>query len=287
METVERHFLSRSYESKKKIEELLENRYSQTGGQKPYLIFGERAEPEEPPAEIRAKDKILTRKRKHHTRVQLKEYISNTIANQKKLSRKIKQYRRQHTKSSSTQNSIETSTKSSNQSFKPFPIEKMLDHYGIPTFEEFLPMNNLWQNYMQELLFPNGQIHGPLMVLPRLSSADYSGCLLTVTHSKNTNLVGLRGIVVCDMQYLFVICCPRGQDLREWNENADSADMSPLELVGGLRVVAKKGSLFSFDVLLPGNDDECMTYTIVGLRMEFRAVDRSGRKFKNHNVDDL
>lgn len=265
---LEKHFLSRSYEQADKIEELLENRYSNTGGQKPFLIFLAAAQQPEEVLEHKdpIKEKVLSKARKHRTRSELKQYIQKTTDNQKKVVKKIQSHNRKKTS-------------------KAFPIQKMLEHYGIPTIEEFVPLNTLWQSYMQDLLFPNGTVPSLTVILPKLSTADFNGSLLTVVQSKNTNLVGIRGIVVCDTQFSFVICTPRCEDSKQWNE--ERADFSPLEIVGGLRIIQKRGTLFAFDVLLGKDDEECIGFTIIGSRFEFRAVDRSGKKFKNHNVDDL
>ncbi|ODV81967.1 RNase P/MRP, p29 subunit [Suhomyces tanzawaensis NRRL Y-17324] len=262
---IEKQFLTRSYDSSSEIELLLEDRYSITGGQKPFMVFGK---PEkQAPIKLEDNNTIpITKERKYNTRTELKNYFQQTLANQKRLIKKIQAYNR-------------------SKSEKPFPVKKMLHHYKIPEFEDFIPLNTLWQKYTQELLFPQKNIPPMSIVLPRLSSADLNGCLLTVLKSKNHNLVGTRGIVVCDTQHSFIICVPRNEDSKEWNENKQ--EFSPLEMMGGIRVVLKKGSLFGFDVVLPGSEEECIGFTIIGSRFEFRTSDRSGKKFKNHNVDDL
>ena len=311
---LEKHILSRSYESSTKIAQLLETRYSITGGQKPIILFKQVGEPIDKQANLgklallderKDKLKIIGQNRIRNTRLELRSYIQQTLTSQRRLVKKIQLHHR-------------TSTKFT----KKFPIEKNLVKYEIPQFEDFVPLSEMWQQYMQNLLFPartqgekskdegkseqlaeknlqSTQKNEKLtqksqqfdsdsldysQLLPKLASADFNGCIVTVIQSKNTLLVGVRGIIVWDTQHSFIVVVPRDEDSREWNQ--DKNTFSPTETVGGFRMIPKKGSLFSFDVVLPG-DEECVGFTMVGSRFEFRSVDRSGKKFKSHNVDDL
>lgn len=318
---LEKHLLSRSYESSTKISQLLETRYSITGGQKPIILFKQVGEPIDKQGKLgklalldETKDRleIIGQNRIRNTRLELRSYIQQTLTSQRRLVKKIQLHHR-------------TSTKFT----KKFPIEKYLVKYEIPQFEEFVPLSEMWQQYMQNLLFParaqgekskdegkNEQLAEKVehlaekdqqlaekgqqlteksqqfdsdsldysQLLPKLASADFNGCIVTVIQSKNTLLVGVRGIIVWDTQHSFIVVVPRDEDSREWNE--DKNTFSPTETVGGFRMIPKKGSLFAFDVVLPG-DEECVGFTMVGSRFEFRSVDRSGKKFKSHNVDDL
>lgn len=280
---LEKHLLSRSYSSESNVEELLASRYSLKGEQKYFLLLvptaGQTEAPQRKEAlanlEVSGNNGKLTQEAKQNTRRRLRVYIKTTLANQKKLVKRIQAYNRLNTKA------IEANRKEK----KPFPTLKMIDHYKIPKFEEFTQLNALWQSYMQELLFPNGNVASSATILQRLSTADFNGCLLTVISSKNQNVVGIRGVVAWDTQHSFILCVPRNQDSKEWNETSNS--FSPTEQVGGFKIIAKKGSLFGFDVVLPGENDESIGFTIVGSRFEIRPVDRSGRKFKNHKVDDI
>lgn len=281
---LERHLLTRCYSSEARIEELLSTRYSITGDQRPSLLLmptGQDVENNKTKALLhqeRPKTSDEAHKtKKYNTRIELKNYIKNTLNNQQKVIKKIQAYNR---------------LSKQNGKKKPFPILKLLEHYSIPMYEEFIPISNLWQDYMQNLLFPsaNNKLPSLISILPKLSSADYHGCLLTVLKSTNRLLVGVRGIVVWDTQHSFILCVPRTKDSKEWNENKE--DFTPSEQIGGLRIIPKKGCLFGFDVILPSNEgeedeDECMGFTVIGSRFEFRSVDRSGKKFKNHNVDDI
>lgn len=282
---LEKHLLTRCYSSEARIQELLSSRYSITGDQKSSLLLtptGKDVESDKPKSLLhndkpKASDKETVQK-KHDTRLELKAYIAITLKNQQKVVKKIQAYNRNR-KTSTIQ--------------KPFPMMKLLNHYSIPLYEEFIPMNNLWQDYMQNLIFPsspNKNLPSLNAILPKLSSADFHGCLLTVIKSNNTMLVGVRGIVVWDTQHSFILCVPRDNDSKEWNESRE--EFTPSERVGGLKIIPKNGTLFAFDVIIPkseaeNEEDECVGFTILGSRFEFRSVDRSGKKFKNHNVDDI
>lgn len=267
--TLERKLLARSFSSQERIEELLTTRYSLSGGIKPSILFKPQDDNTKPKG-LLAKETTSTigKDRKVSTRNEMKAYIKQTLDNQRKLVRKIQAYNKAKTAKS-----------------QPFPIDSLLDKYSIPKFEEFANMNNLWQSYMQDLLFTNGQIPVLTPMLPKLAAADYHGCLLTVIQARNTKLVGIRGIVVWDTQHSFILCVPRNQDSKEWNEH--QTEFSPSEQVGGFKAISKNGTLFGFDVLSPKDDEECIGFTIIGSRFEFRSVDRSGKKFKSHKVDDI
>lgn len=286
---LEKHLLTRCYSSEARIQELLSSRYSLTGEQKPTLILLPTGS--ETDTKVHSllhteqkggADDELRHRRKVNTRTELKEFIQTTLKNQKKVIKKIQAYNR------------ETKARSK----KPFPVEKLLHHYKIPMFEEFLLLNDLWQKYIQDLLLSGDnkkEFPPPSSVLPKLASADFNGCYMTVIHSRNQKVVGVEGIVVWDTQHAYILCVPR----KDVNRETDSHEpVSPSQMVGGLRIIAKKHTIFAFDVIVPKKEksdksqdaeqgDYCVGFSIVGSRFEFRSVDRSGKKFKNHNVDNI
>lgn len=270
---IEKHLLSRCYDSNSRIVELLESRYSLHGDQKPTILFKNitNNEPKKRTSLLNqdSTDDGISKQRKLTTRLEVKKFISSTLINQRKLIKKIQHYNRNKTSSSSALN-----------------VDKLLQKYKIPNFDDFITMNELWQKYMQDLIFQNGQKLQPLSaILPRLSSADFNGCLITVLQSRNTSVVGIRGIVIWDSQHSFTIVVPKNQDSKEWNE--DKSNFTPSELIGGLKVVPKKHTIFGFEVIDPGDEESYIGFTIVGSRFEFRSVDRAGKKFKNHSIDDI
>lgn len=282
---IEKRLLSRCYSSESKILEILSSRYSITGEQKPILTLlptgEEQHDDKQQPSLLNLQNKKEKSEEEKiankNTRLELKHYIKNTLSKQKRLIKKIQKYNRDNRNKKKS---------------KPFPIDRLLRYYDIPVYEDFIPLNNLWQDYMQNLLFSQyastNNIPSLNTLLPKLVSADYTGCLLTVIRSVNNNLVGLRGIVVWDTQHSFIICTPRDQDSREWNK--DAGEFTPSEQVGGLRIVSKKKTIFEFDVILPTGDnkeEECIGFSIIGSKFEFRSADRSNRKFKSHSVDAI
>lgn len=271
---IERHLLSRCYDSNSRIVELLETRYSMHGEQKPTILFKNivNNEPKKRASLLNQNtndgDDGISEQRKSTTRLEIKNFISSTLNNQRKLIKKIQLYNR------------------NKPSGATFPLDKLLKKYKIPNFQDFLTMNELWQKYMQDLIFQNGQKLQPLSaILPRLASADFNGCLITVLQSRNTSVVGTRGIVIWDSQHSFTIVVPRNEDSKEWNET--KSDFTPSELVGGLRVIPKSHTVFGFEVIDPSDEDKYIGFSIIGSRFEIRSVDRAGKKFKNHSIDDI
>lgn len=280
---IEKHLLSRSYSSQARAEELLATRYTsllepkssiillpagefERNQQKEHRVFLTKTSP---------KDSGISGERKRKTRTELHAYIKTTLDNQKKLTKKIQAHDRKVKKG---------------DKLKPFPVERLLEHYSVPRYEEFIGLNYLWQLYIQDLLMVTNALQDATQLLPKLTTADYTGCLLTVIESRSRTLIGTRGIVAWDTQHSFILCVPRKEDSKEWNEQAKS--YTPSEQVGGFRIIPKKGSLFAFDVVLPSKnpesmEEECIGFTISGSRFELRSVDRSSKKFKNHRVDDM
>jgi ribonuclease P protein subunit POP4 len=279
---LEKHLLLRCYSSEAQALEVLASRYS-ASGELPQLVLTPTGAPAAAAAAAATTSLLAVdapkATRTPRTRHELKQYIRTTVANQRKLAKKVQRHR----------------------SAKRFPLDRMRARYQIPVFEEFAGIARLWQAYMLELLFPGGAVPSLAMLLPKLASADYTGCLVTVTRARNPHLVGVRGTVVWDAQHLFVICVPAGASAREWTEEpavagatrerteepADALAVSAAAQVGGLRVIPKQGCIFSFDVLLDPAHDDCIGFSIIGSRFEFRSVDRSAKKFKNHKVDDI
>ena len=94
---LEKHLLSRCYDSQSKIVELFQDRYSVTGSQKSTILFKNIV--------TDTKTKVITTPRKHPTnqnnprkeettRQVLREYISGTLNNQRKLIKKIQSHNR-------------------------------------------------------------------------------------------------------------------------------------------------------------------------------------------------
>ncbi|KAI5963179.1 POP4 [Candida pseudojiufengensis] len=302
---LEKKLLTRCYDSNNEILQILNSRYSTEGEQKPTILF-KHIDKSSPNTKKRKLDdstiddeNVISPERKRNTRKELKTYINDQLNNQRKLIKKIKSLQRDKT-------------------IKQIDISSLLDKYNISKFEKFIKMNEMWQSYIKDLLStPQGKFQlNSQFILPKLVNADFNGCLITVLKSRNTNVVGIRGIVVWDSQHSFIICTPRGFQSKEWlqkkeNENDkeinsknELSSCSAAELVGGFKIIPKKYTLFGFEIIIPkskennenainenathGTDDlESLQFTILGSRFEVRSIDRSSKKFKNHSIDDI
>lgn len=133
----------------------------------------------------------------------------------------------------------------------------------------------MWLPYIREVLkisdVESLQCTNLQNCLLKLSIADYNGCLLKVSTSRNTSTLNTSGIVLWDAQKSFIMLSPKKDGFDE------------------VKVIPKKGTLFEISIPLEtsnGTGDSAI-FNIVGDRFQYRSSDRSGRKFKNRRVDDL
>ena len=156
---------------------------------------------------------------------------------------------------------------------------------GQGAWEVYKGLNELWNGYMLEVLgfMKNAkmvegwekrgigvQAQGSL-----LASADMHGATFEVVRSRDVGRVGIRGIVVRETKYAFVIV---GEHSRWWT-------------------VPKRGSVFSVTVRLPEVSQEGgvegkgehrkVVFEIQGSLFEFRPVERANRKYKWRTLDDM
>lgn len=259
--TVEKHLLSRCFTSEQRILELLEERYA-VGGAKPFLQLAptDNVEETKPKKEAeslfnRNPDLKPSTSRKVSTRRDMRVYIKRTLGNQRKAVAQVQRAARKK---------------------ETIDIEALVKRYEVPVYRKYLPLSALWRQYMLDLLFGDQKNPNLNMILPKLATADFNGCRLTVLEARDRNLVGKTGIVLYDAQHLFIMVVPQ--------QTESERTLSPAERVGGLRVVTKKGAIFGFEVEV---EAETVGFSILGSRFELRAVDRSSKKFKSHNVEDI
>lgn len=136
------------------------------------------------------------------------------------------------------------------------------ERFGVPQLQAFLGLHALWNGYIHDLLqLENPKARqNPAGLMQKLAAADFHGCRVKVSHATTPLYVGLEGIVVYDTMHTLVLVVEGG--------------------LGGFKYVNKRGSVFEVCV-------ELMVFSLVGSRMEYRAVDRAGRKFKWHGVDGM
>lgn len=254
--TVEKHLLSRSFEGASQIADILDTRYSLFGGQKPFLpLVPTEGEPKDEKTEEKTekRPRKLPSKRKRNARTLLKKYLKTTKSKQCRGQRYI-------------------------QLNPQMSLDQITERLHIPVYTDYMELNKLWNSYMEDLLFGDQKKRSVDLVLPKLSTADFHGCKMCVLESRNRNLVGIEGIVLHDAQNSFYVVVPQKKE----KENGPS--VSPAEKLGGLRSLSKEGTLFGFDVETEG---KTFSFTLMGSRFQHRSGDRSGRKFKAHNVKDI
>lgn len=256
--TVEKHLLSRSFDGASQINDILDTRYSLFGSQKPFipLVPTEGESKDEKAAEEKTEKRLrkpAPSKRKKNARTLLKKYLKTTKSKQCRGERYIQQNPK-------------------------MSLDQITERLQIPVYTDYIELNKLWNNYMADLLFGDQKKRSVDLVLPKLSTADFHGCKMSVLESRNRNLVGIEGIVLHDAQNSFYVVVPQKK------EKEDGPSVSPAEKLGGLRSLAKEGTLFGFDV---ETESKTFSFTLMGSRFQHRSGDRSGRKFKAHNVKDI
>lgn len=125
-------------------------------------------------------------------------------------------------------------------------------------YELFLPLHDLWKQYIVDLC--NGLKPGsnPHMIQQKLLKADFHGAVLTVIRSKCPSYVGLTGILVQELKHIFKIIAKDDK----------------------LKVIPKRNSVFSVEI------GDFVTH-IYGSKFELRSSERSAKKFKVKGTIDL
>lgn len=262
--------------------------------------------------------------RLEHARHGLNQYIQDCKNSQTQLELKLKNISKRNPNKEPT--SDESSELSSSISYHLDP-QVLQYKYKIPMIQQFQQLNELWEGYMRELLFTSPDeantqrtnvgcmtLQYKLGLAGKLASADYHGARLKVVSAHNPSLVGTEGIVIWEAKSSFVMV------VSQKDCTLDNATIR--EKIGGLRIIEKRGSVFTFDVRInaPGSDTarndeggaandcgkvnmkmmnknqekenlnaqhETMTFEIVGSRFLYRTAERSGKKFKSRSIEDL
>jgi len=97
-----------------------------------------------------------------------------------------------------------------------------LPKYGL-VYDHYLPLNEMWQTYMLELLGPSFRL---AIAEARLLKADLHGAFIFVTQSKNPDIVGCGGILLQESQETFRVITPQHT----------------------VKTIAKRGSVFAVDL---------------------------------------
>lgn len=145
-------------------------------------------------------------------------------------------------------------------------------------YDIYKSLHELWKGYMLEVLGyvkdgevvasnshkeVTGQSHGSL-----LASADFHGAEFQVVRCSDLGKVGIKGIVVRDTKFTFVVVTPQDQ----------------------VRTLPKKDTIFRYEIPLPPEKDHeprKLVMELHGNQVEFRPADRANRKFKWKAMDHI
>ncbi|KAG5204007.1 Ribonuclease P protein subunit [Trichophyton interdigitale] len=159
-------------------------------------------------------------------------------------------------------------------------------------YEIFKGLNQLWTEYMWQFLDlvprpasdSTGKTPTPGMEKSnritaashgsKLASADFHGAEIQVVRSRCVSRVGLRGIVVRDTKFAFVLITDKNE----------------------VKTVPKEHTIFRFEIPHPSDPDteartgfeaKNLVFEIHGNQFENRAPERANKKFKWKNLDYL
>ncbi|KAK2781822.1 hypothetical protein FQN52_001315 [Onygenales sp. PD_12] len=143
-------------------------------------------------------------------------------------------------------------------------------------YEVFKGLHRMWTEYMYEVLdfkrdgskpFVSPLAHGAL-----LASADFHGAELEVVRSRCVSRVGVKGIVVRDSKFTFMVVTEKDE----------------------VKTIPKEHTIFRFHIPVPpGGPEDAKTqqdnlvFELHGSQFENRPVDRANKKFKWKNLDYL
>ncbi|XP_055776911.1 ribonuclease P protein subunit p29 isoform X1 [Salvelinus fontinalis] len=125
-------------------------------------------------------------------------------------------------------------------------------------YELFLPLHELWKQYIRDLCNGLKPESNPQTIQQRLLKADFHGAILTVARSKCPSYVGTTGILVQEMKHVFKIITKEDK----------------------LKVIPKRNSVFAVEI------DGFVSH-IYGSKFELRSSERSAKKFKVKGTIDL
>lgn len=125
-------------------------------------------------------------------------------------------------------------------------------------YELFLPLHELWKQYIIDLCNGLAPTCNPQFVQGKLLKADFHGAIIKVVRSKCSSYVGLTGILVQEFKHVFKIITKEDK----------------------LKVIPKRKSVFEVEI-------NGFVSHIYGSRFEQRASERSVKKFKSRGTLDL
>ncbi|XP_068117895.1 ribonuclease P protein subunit p29 [Hyperolius riggenbachi] len=136
---------------------------------------------------------------------------------------------------------------------KLFEIKPEQQKYSM-----FLPLHDLWKQYIRDLCNGLRPDTHPQMVQSKLLKADLHGALVMVYKSKCPSYVGITGIILQETKHIFKIITEEDK----------------------LKVIPKLNCVFRVEI------DGFIT-NIYGSKLQMRASERSAKKFKTKGSLDL
>ena len=132
---------------------------------------------------------------------------------------------------------------------------------GGVTYEDILPLNKLWKEYIESIVdwdkLDLGAIDDNVRI--RLCRADFHGANVRVTKAKNVSVLGLEGLVVIETRNTLQIITSRNE----------------------LKIVPKLNTSFTFDV--SGKH----SFSLSGSNMMMKTSERAVKKWKNKTPMDI
>ncbi|XP_050925384.1 ribonuclease P protein subunit p29 isoform X1 [Lates calcarifer] len=125
-------------------------------------------------------------------------------------------------------------------------------------YELFLPLHELWRQYIIDLCNGLKPTCSPQSVQQKLLKADFHGAIITVLRSKCPSYVGTTGILVQEFKHVFKIITKEDR----------------------LKVIPKRNSVFTVEI-------NGFISHIYGSKFEQRAGERSAKRFKVRGTLDL
>lgn len=155
---------------------------------------------------------------------------------------------------------------------------------------------------MQEILDLKGGPHGhisPVSHGSKLVSADYHGAEVEVVRSRCPGRVGVKGIVVRDTKFTFVVVTEKDEMKSKFGLRGGVRIAGDDANSGPIAAIPKEHTIFRFTVPVPmqpegaqdqqkqadANELKPLVFELHGSQFENRPVDRANKKFKWRNVD--
>ncbi|EFC40707.1 predicted protein [Naegleria gruberi] len=231
---------------------------------------------------LKIKERLRRKNANHfshqHSNKNNKKNTSSTIATPTKKKRKMDTSDDttivvEATATTSDVNNTATTTTIENQQSSSSE-EKKKQEKTKRKYEEYLPLNEMWKEYMKTTLGPSSLVNNETLL-----KVDYHGCIFKVVKSKCGSYVGKEGIMIKESENTFQILSRENKTF----------------------TIPKNGSIFQFtfekEVInkspkvkdTPKQQPQYKHFQveIIGTQFCFRTYDRASKRFKRRDIIDL